>query len=262
MFGPYGFCTMSRGERYREWRAVTQEASTHSFSDWPFQGPQSALHVCKHMLRRGGDPKLWMQVWMRRHSLMDSDRVVHELRTLVATLYLAGVYDQLNLGSLSCLECVSRRIQTIVEAFSNSTGSTPAWSHARLYTGQATADDVVSPDLRSWAAKKGKEEVELHQARTKIREARRLGTRRVTQAMVVLARERFLVDVVGAVPQKRLRPRPEHEAIVAALSQNLPSSDPFPLPLLEVERPLCNWRGGRELELVNLGIGKSPIRDG
>lgn len=164
-----------QGERHREWRSVIQEASTHSFSDWPYQGPQSTLHISKHMQRHGGDPKLWMQIWMRKHNLSDSDRVVHELRTLVDTLYLAGTYDQLNVGSLGCLESVSRRIQTIVEAFSNSSGPTPDWSHARLYTGQATADDVVSPDLRSWAAKRGKEEVELYQARTKIREARRLG---------------------------------------------------------------------------------------
>ena len=165
-----------QGERHREWRGVVQESATHSFTDWPYQGPQSTLHISKHMQRHGGDPKLWMQIWMRKHNLSDSDRVVHELRTLVDTLYLAGVYDQLNLGSLGCLECVSRRIKTIVEAFSSSAGPTPDWSHARLYTGRATADDVVSPDLRSWAAKKGKEEVELHQARTKIREARKLGT--------------------------------------------------------------------------------------
>ena len=136
------------------------------------RSPKHAPHLEAHAKTRWGP----MQIWMRKHSLSDSDRVVHELRTLVDSLYLAGVYDQLNLGSLSCLKCVSRRIQTILEAFSNSAGPTPDWSRARLYTGQATADDVVSPDLRSWAATKGKEEVELHQARTKIREARKLGT--------------------------------------------------------------------------------------
>ena len=146
-----------QGERHREWRAVVQEAVAHSFSDWPYQGPQSTIHTAKHMAKHGGDPKSWMQIWMRRHNLAESDRVVHELKTVVDVIYLGGTYDQLNLGSLASFEAVSRRLQTIVEAFSNSSGSTPDWSHARLYTGQATADDVVSPDLRSWRGSSDKD---------------------------------------------------------------------------------------------------------
>ena len=34
-------------------------------------------------------------------------------------------------------------------------------------------EDVVSPTLRQWAARRGKDEVELHQARTKMRDARK-----------------------------------------------------------------------------------------
>ena len=121
-----------------------QEAVAHSFSDWPCQGPQSTIHMAKHMAKPGGDPKSWMQIWMRRRNLAESDRVVHELKTLVDVLYLGGTYDQLNLGSLASFEAVGRRLQAIVEAFSNSSGSTPDWSHARLYTGK--------PQLTMWLA--------------------------------------------------------------------------------------------------------------
>ncbi|CAE7628065.1 pksN [Symbiodinium sp. CCMP2592] len=166
-----------QNERHREWRSVVQECVTHSFADWPYQGPQSTMHMLKHIQRHGGEPKSWLQLWLRKHNVSESDRVCHELKTLVDIVYLGGCYDQLNLASLASFEAASRRIQTIVEAFSGASGgSGPDWSHARLYTGQATADDIVSPELRTWAAKRGKEEVELAQARAKIRDAKRLGS--------------------------------------------------------------------------------------
>ncbi|CAE7674483.1 pksN [Symbiodinium sp. CCMP2592] len=140
-------------------------------------GPQSTMHMLKHIHKHGGEPKSWLQLWLRKHNVSESDRVCHELKTLVDIVYLGGCYDQLNLASLASFEAASRRIQTIVKAFSAASGgSGPDWSHARLYTGQATADDIVSPELRSWAAKRGKEEVELAQARAKIRDSKRLGS--------------------------------------------------------------------------------------
>ena len=42
-----------------------------------------------------------------------------------------------------------------------------------IISGYRGPDDAVSPTLRSWAARKGKEEVELAQARAKIRETRK-----------------------------------------------------------------------------------------
>ena len=62
---------------------------------------------------------------------------------------------------------------TIVEAFSSTTSSGPEWGHARLFTGSYSPDDLVSPDLRSWAAKRGKEEVELLAARQKMKDAKK-----------------------------------------------------------------------------------------
>ena len=77
--------------------------------------------------------------------------------------------------SLASFEAAGRRLQTIVEAYSSSaSGGPPDWNHARLFTGVASADDLVSPELRSWAARKGREEVELVQARSKIKEVKKL----------------------------------------------------------------------------------------
>lgn len=114
-----------------------------------------------------------MQLWLKKHNIGDHDRTAHELRSLVEIVYLGGSYDQLNLPSLASFEAATRRIMTIVEAFSSTTSSGPEWGHARLFTGSYSPDDLVSPDLRSWAAKRGKEEVELLAARQKMKDAKK-----------------------------------------------------------------------------------------
>lgn len=40
-------------------------------------------------------------------------------------------------------------------------------------TAKVVTEDVLSPQLRQWAARKGKEEVDLHQARQRMREGRK-----------------------------------------------------------------------------------------
>ena len=85
-----------------------------------------------------------------------------------------GSYDQLNLASLACVETISRRVQSIVDAYNSGSSSAPDWGAARILSGYQGPEDVVMPGLRSWAAKKGKEEVELAAARAKIREHKKL----------------------------------------------------------------------------------------
>ena len=99
--------------------------------------------------------------------------MMFELRTLIEIFYLGGVYDQLNMASLASFEAASRRIQSIVDAYSAGSSASPDWGAARIISGYRGPDDAVSPTLRSWAARKGKEEVELAQARAKIRETRK-----------------------------------------------------------------------------------------
>ena len=147
----------SQGERYRDWRRVVQDSSSSIFSDWPHQGPQSTLHMLKHCLKHGGEPRSWMQLWMKKHNVAEHDRTAHELRALIEIIYLGGSYDQLNLPSLASFEAASRRVQTIVEAFASGSAAGPEWGHARLFTGSFSPDDLVSPELRAWAAKRGKE---------------------------------------------------------------------------------------------------------
>jgi hypothetical protein len=158
----------SQGERNKDWREVVNESRVNRYRDNPLDGPPCCLSVCKHMLRVGGDPRQWLSAWIREKKLDSGDRVCHELRTLIEVLYLGGVYDQLNVGSVLCLEAASRRVQAIVEAYSVSSVK-PQWSLAKYFTGEINAEDGLCKELRSHATKLAKEEYDLQAARTKSR---------------------------------------------------------------------------------------------
>eukprot|EP00438_Fugacium_kawagutii_P024261 Skav223122 [mRNA] locus=scaffold419:830256:833692:- [translate_table: standard] len=160
--------------RHKAWREVVHESREFGYPDWPHEGPTTVLHMLKHMQRFGGDPKQWLELWCRQKSIADQDRVKHELRCLMDALYYGGVYDQLNLPVLASFESIARRVQCIVDAYSTSSSS-PDWSNAKLFTGYTAPEDLVMPQLKTWAARRGKEEVELFQARNRMKELRRPG---------------------------------------------------------------------------------------
>ena len=163
----------AQDERHKEWKIVCQEAAEYSFKDWPMEGPLCTLHMLKQMQRSGGSPKAWLQTWARFKQIPEGDRIMFELRTLVEAIEYGGSYDQLNMPSLAACECISRRIMAIVDAFGAGTANSPDWGAARIFAGYRGPEDIVMPQLKQWASKKGKEEAELHQARTKMRELRR-----------------------------------------------------------------------------------------
>lgn len=62
-------------ERCKEWRRVAQESHTEHFADFPLEGPPTQVHRCKRMLRHGGDPRMWLQLWQREKKLQATDKV-------------------------------------------------------------------------------------------------------------------------------------------------------------------------------------------
>eukprot|EP00959_Pyramimonas_sp_CCMP1952_P299229 6258764-Pyramimonas_sp.AAC.1 len=59
-------------------RAVARPASR---STW--RAPPVALATSKRMLQTGGGPRLWLREWMREKGVARTDRVAHEMRTVV-----------------------------------------------------------------------------------------------------------------------------------------------------------------------------------
>eukprot|EP00435_Cladocopium_sp_Y103_P068723 s90_g32.t1 len=158
------------GERFKRWRDVCAESFAPAFETKPLDGPCTALHLIKHCERQGGDPRLWLQLWLRSKHIESGDRTWHETKVLADVLFYAGTFDQVNIPGLICLEVVCRRLQAIVDAYTNP--HKPSWDNAKIFTGQGSPEDIVSPTFRTYAVKKNREELELLQARQKVRELR------------------------------------------------------------------------------------------
>ena len=103
---------------------------------------------------------------MRDKKMEPNDRIVHELNVLIGILTYMACYDQLNGPCLASMEIVARRVQQIVDAYSIP-GKPPNWDMAKHLGGKTDPTDVVSKDLRAWAARQAKDEVDIASVRAR-----------------------------------------------------------------------------------------------
>eukprot|EP00971_Amphidinium_carterae_P017385 342789-Amphidinium_carterae.2 len=160
----------SSGKRYKAWRTVCEESFTEGLDACPLEGPISVLSLARHFEVHGTNPRDWLQMWCRDKGLDGGERVCHELRTLTDILSFAGTFDQVNIGSLMCLEVCARRIQLLCDVYSNP--QKPNWEAARLFTGLPEVGDVVTRELRNHVAQRAQMEANILKARVKMREAK------------------------------------------------------------------------------------------
>ena len=66
---------------------------------------------------------------------------------LVEATHAGGTRDQLNVPPLASFEVTARRIQSIVDAYSDDPAP-PQRSNARLYSGAGSAADMVAHELK------------------------------------------------------------------------------------------------------------------
>ena len=105
-------------KRYKDSKVAVQESSTHAFRDYPVEGPAVCLEDLAAMTKIAGDPRRWLERWLIEKGFGENDRLAHEMHVLADCLFHAATYDQLNVGSVVCLEVVARRLQAIVDAHS------------------------------------------------------------------------------------------------------------------------------------------------
>eukprot|EP00929_Paragymnodinium_shiwhaense_P055544 TRINITY_DN27826_c0_g1_i1.p1 TRINITY_DN27826_c0_g1~~TRINITY_DN27826_c0_g1_i1.p1 ORF type:complete len:463 (+),score=96.94 TRINITY_DN27826_c0_g1_i1:88-1476(+) len=163
-----------QGARYKEWRAVCVETHEEPFIDWPVDGPRTVVDFAKHMEKHGRTPTGWLERWCADKGIQKSDRVYHEVRNLAEVFEFAGVYDCLNVGSMGCLELLVRRWQTILEAYEVNP-TRPNWDNARYFSGLGSSVDGIVPSLKTYVAKKAKEDADVEKARQKVRELKGAG---------------------------------------------------------------------------------------
>ena len=146
----------THGTRVKVWSDVCAESSEHRFRDWPVDGPLTVLNRMKHILRYGPLPTQWVESWARRKHIAHTDRVFHELRSLAEVIETLGVYDQINLPALAGVEILFRRFQSLLEAHAVP-GAKPNYGIAEVYAGGSLLEDGVSPELRSFGARRLRE---------------------------------------------------------------------------------------------------------
>ena len=159
-----------RGEIFKSWKGVTGEARSVKFTDgWDryHEGPCAALGGYKTWARHNEDPMLWLNTFLNEFGVNTRERTAIELRTLVRAVWLSGVYDCLNGPSLACVEELIRRICQNVEAYHSGSDGRPTWSATKYFTTNCSASLLVPSELRSYAHKKCKEEVEAEKLRVK-----------------------------------------------------------------------------------------------
>ncbi|CAK0833049.1 unnamed protein product, partial [Prorocentrum cordatum] len=154
-----------QGERFKRWRDVVGESRQEHHPDAKVDGPPGALHMLKDMERHGGDPRLWLDLFIHMKGLGQNDCVVHELRAIVGALYQGGVYVQLNMGGLMMVEVLTRRVAAVVDAYSDPTK--PSWTNARFFEGVSSVEDVSGPELRGYVHRRAKEQHEIEQAQAR-----------------------------------------------------------------------------------------------
>ena len=148
--------------RHKSWDSVVKEIYPSAMVDSPFE-VHCVQDLPKFWPKVGGTPIRWYEMWLRDKGLSETDRVGHEMRTLVEALETAGRIDQLNISSLVCMEVLGHRIQSIVDAYSGGSAQ-PNWGLAKYYESSNRSVDVVSAPLKRHAARKAKEDFDLQTA--------------------------------------------------------------------------------------------------
>ena len=131
-------------------------------------GRCSSVDLCKHMLRHGGTPKLWLQQWCNDKGITQRDRVYHEVSAPVEIVYQAGCYNALNIGASAAIEVAVRRLISIIEAHASNPQAS-GWGNACYFSGTSYPCDVVPKDLRQHIAREAKDDVEIFHLRQKAR---------------------------------------------------------------------------------------------
>eukprot|EP00974_Lingulodinium_polyedra_P130028 11212274-Lingulodinium_polyedra.AAC.1 len=77
------------------------------------------MSVTNHQERHGGGPRQWPGLWARTKSIAPNDRIMREAKVSTGVLCCEGVVGQLNLPVLAPMDWVARRLQLVMEAYSN-----------------------------------------------------------------------------------------------------------------------------------------------
>ena len=152
------------GTRFKDWRSVCYESWSEPMPGSPVLGPATALKLCYVYFQNGGDPHRWLELWCRDHGLTKTDRVYHEMKTLISAIYVGGTFDQINVGGLAMVEVLVRRAQAISQAYKQGVNGKPNLSAADLFLGEEGGADGVTNEITEYAVQLAKQKNALEVA--------------------------------------------------------------------------------------------------
>ena len=154
------------GERFKSWRCVSNEVKQYHYQDWPWKadvgGPLGKAFLEFRRRSQALVSRMVSAKGIHEHGPRGSrNEMPHRNRLYSRGLrptqpLLPGIdrdNSPTNPSSRRRL-CVGKR-------------RVPDWTSARVIISYRGPDDVIAPALRSWAARKSKEESDLAQARPK-----------------------------------------------------------------------------------------------
>jgi len=151
----------TRGIRFKNFRDAVGECTVQNWPDSPLDNPPTTLSLVASMERQHGDPLRWFAAWTLSKKIQEHDRTYHEMLTYCRALYYSLTYDQLNVGSLVCLEILAQRVQGPLDAYEEAPHKRPDFSAVRLFTGAATFENAVPKEMRQYVNRKAREEHDI-----------------------------------------------------------------------------------------------------
>ena len=96
------------------------------------------------------------------------------MNVLTDAIEAAAEFDQVNLGSLVCIEILLRRLSAMTKALEKG-ASQPSWEMAKHIMGETSPYDLLSDARRSEAHKAAREKLELDALRLRLQTAKSTG---------------------------------------------------------------------------------------
>eukprot|EP00971_Amphidinium_carterae_P214023 4247426-Amphidinium_carterae.2 len=163
--------------RRRGFQEAVEMMESNEYGDEEMEGEMTCMWYLEKICGTGLDPVARHRAWQTDSGIPSGDRSVYEHQMIALVLQTAATRDQLNLGSLLCMEMLVRRAMLIESAHSHSPGN-PDYSHGSDFMGlgEQRGGALVNPSLLKMAASKATERTQVMKERRKMAEELRLRT--------------------------------------------------------------------------------------
>ena len=158
----------TRGERFRDFRAVSDACDESVFEDWALTGPRTTAWYIREVGRTGMGPSVRSAQWRHENRLQEDDRLAVEHENWSEALELLSCVDQLDVVNLCGVEAICRQLQYTEHEVQKKVDAKKPRTHVDYFLGRArrAGGGLIAPALVDWVSTKaGKEAAILKEQR-------------------------------------------------------------------------------------------------